>query len=130
MEGAGSYIDQALVGGILSGLLLLLVVMWVLFALNALWRVHLRSLADAQLQALFEEHGFVAIPNGFRPQIGAVGEIAGQRVVLVLKAGAGGVFANLVLGPKGEQRKVAEPLANLEGSLSGWIHQQLNEHEE
>jgi len=125
VEGAGSYIDQALVGGILSGVLLLMVVVWVVFAQNALWRVHLRSVAKAQLHVLAEEYGFVPVPIGFRAQIGAKGEMEGQRVLLLLKGGAKGVRAHLVLGPKGDQRKVVEHWNRLDGELSQWIQEQL-----
>ena len=62
VEGPASYIDNALMGGILSGVLLLLAVMWLLFAQNALWRLHLHSVADAQLLRLAQGHGFVPSP--------------------------------------------------------------------
>ncbi len=130
MEGVGSYIDQALVGGILSGVLLLVAMGWLLFAQNALWRVHLRAVSEPCFRALSTEYGLVLLPVGFRAQIGLEGRIYNQDVVIMLKGGTQGVQVELNVSEDQTTRKSTVSWASLQSGLLDWVFHELNPPEE
>jgi len=131
VEGVDSYIDQALIGGVLTGVLLLLGVLWLLYAQNALWRLHIAEQAEPALSRLEERFRLQRQAKGFGPWVRSRGSIGPWEVMVELSGGVRGPRARLraVAG-----RKVIRSERPLEVVLSGldvWLVDSLDlRHEE
>ena len=131
MEGVGSYIDQALLGGILTALLLLGGGTWLLYAQNALWRLHLGQSAGEALRDLEEGLGLTREPKGFGPWLRSRGTVGSWEVRVELRGGAKGLQARLKA--KGPRRVVraSKPLDVVLPDLDLWLMDALDlRHEE
>ena len=130
MEGVGSYIDPAVVGGILSGVLLAVAAAWVLFAQNALWRIHLRALSNACFKNIGRVGTFSLNSEGFGPQIRWLGTVQGEVVVVRLKGGLQGVRVQLTKGVDSSQKEPWISWQALEGGLEHWLVERLKDPRE
>ena len=129
MEGVSSYIDRAMVGGISSGVLLGVGVAWVLFAQNALWRIHLRALSTACFQTMGEDRRFSLWSARFAPQIHWLGTVEGEPFVLKLKGGIQGVRVQLERGSGTSDRQAWLAWGSLEGGPERWLSDRLGRQE-
>ncbi len=126
MEGISSYIDQAMIGGILTGLLVGVAILWLLFAQNSLWRLSLEDRGGAALRHVEGRFGLSRLPPGFGPRIRTRGEVGGWQVDLAIRGGVLGDRVQLrAKGPGGVIRGSA-PLDRVVGDLDVWLMDQLD----
>lgn len=102
-------IDEVYLNGVLSGILLGVAGIWVLWLVNALWRASLRPYAEAL--------PFEMRPSGWRPRFRGAGVVGDRAVEVELRGGLGGLVA-LVDEPDTTRRI---PLDDVDPA--GWLDQ-------
>ena len=126
MEGISSYIDQAMIGGILTGLLVGVAMLWLLYAQNSLWRLSLEDRAGASLRHVEERFGLSRLPPGFGPRVRSRGAMGSWQVDLSIRGGILGDRVNLkAKGPDGVIRQ-SGPLDLVVGELDVWLLDHLD----
>ncbi len=126
MEGIGSYIDQAMIGGILTGLLVGLAMLWLLYAQNSLWRLSLEDRAGDALSRVEERFGLSRLPPGFGPRVRSRGAVGSWQVDLSIRGGIRGDRVDLrATGPAGVLRQMG-PLEGVVGDLEVWLLDHLD----
>jgi len=131
VEGISSYIDQAMIGGILTGLLVGLAMLWLLFAQHSLWRLSLEDRAAAALRQVEERFGLSRLPPGFGPRVRSRGAVGSWQVDLAIRGGILGDRVDLkAKGPGGVIRQ-KDSLDQVLADLDVWLLDQLDlRHEE
>jgi hypothetical protein len=126
VEGISSYIDQAMIGGILTGLLVGVGILWLLYAQNSLWRLSLEDRAGAALRHVEERFGLTRVPAGFGPRVKSRGIVGSWEVELAIRGGILGVRVDLkAKGPAGVIRQRG-PLEPVVGDLDVWLLDHLD----
>jgi hypothetical protein len=126
VEGISSYIDQAMIGGVLTGLLVGLAILWLLYAQNSLWRLSLEDRAGVALRNVEERFGLSRLPSGFGPRVRSRGAVGSWQVDLVIRGGIRGDWVKLkARGPGGVIRK-SGPLDRVVEHLDVWLLDQLD----
>jgi hypothetical protein len=126
VEGISSYIDQAMIGGVLTGLLVGVGILWLLYAQNSLWRLSLEDRAGASLRHVEERFGLTRVPPGFGPQVRSRGSVGNWQVELAIRGGIRGDRVDLkARGPAGVIRQRGS-LERVMGDLDVWLMDHLD----
>ena len=119
-EGASTYIDESLIEGVLAGIILLLLALWLRFANNWFWRVsfavdggsYRRCVALLGLHEPGKESG---------PRLTANGSVNGQEVALTIHGSYLGKKLVCKVADHDEQFISIAPFNEVETALTNWL---------
>ena len=113
-----TYVDVTVVNSALAGLILLVGMIWAVYAFHRLWQGSLAEDAAAGIDAA-EASGLVLQPAGFGPQLLAEGEVDGERVQVVWRGGVLGARSVVRRGRRSQRLPLIADAAALEAALGG-----------
>jgi hypothetical protein len=129
VEGVASYIDDALLGGALTSLLILLGIAWLLFLQNWLWRAWLEKERGVQFREAAETLGLAIRRPGFGPRLRAASPRGEPALSLMLSGGWRGAVVVLRFRAGGRTVRHRASLDSLE-SLGEWAQAHLSEKQD
>ena len=127
MEGVASYIDDALLGGALTSLLILVGIAWLLFLQNWLWRAWLEKERGGQFREAAHNLGLTIRRAGFGPRLRAARPSGQPALSLVLSGGWRGAVVVLSFRDGVRKLRYRAALDSFEGSLAEWAQARLAE---